>query len=267
MCSAMFANMLAALTATQDPRQTANLMLYVVGIGALLLSWWWVGALLAAAVAGWLVVAVTAAPDPDWGNYAYTLFAAVVVSVVLVFVRRRQLRLLESARLELRELALVDPLTGLHNRRSLLHLGEQALRSADRAGRRMTLLFIDLDGMKRVNDEDGHAAGDLALQQTARAMQATLRDADVCVRLGGDEFCALLDGRLDDVQGLAGRLRQNLAAQARQDGTALRFGLSVGAAVSTPSVPTTIEDLIQRADVAMYADKQHKHERLALVGA
>ena len=91
----------------------------------------------------------------------------------------------------LRELALVDELTGLHNRRGFLVLAEKQLQIARRTGRPDLLLFIDLDGMKRINDELGHEAGDAALRRTAAVLHAAFRASDIIARFGGDEFVVL----------------------------------------------------------------------------
>ena len=91
----------------------------------------------------------------------------------------------------LRELALVDELTGLHNRRGFLLLAEKQLQIARRTGRPDLLLFVDLDGMKRINDEFGHEAGDAALRRTAAVLHAAFRTSDIIARLGGDEFVVL----------------------------------------------------------------------------
>ena len=92
---------------------------------------------------------------------------------------------------ELSNLALMDELTGLYNRRGFLALADRQLRLARRSGRCLLLFFIDLDGLKEINDVFGHTEGDAALMWTAEALEATFRDSDVIARIGGDEFAAL----------------------------------------------------------------------------
>lgn len=259
-CSVVIYNTVGLLAQTGEPRQTTNVMLVVVGVGVLMLSWPWALLLQAAAVGGWLAVAVsqaTASTNEAWVHFAFALLSATALSNLVLFVRRRQLLQLASARAELRDLALVDPLTHLHNRRGLLYLGENTLHTADRAGRAMTVVFVDVDGMKRVNDELGHAAGDLALQQTAQALRLSVRESDVCARLGGDEFCVLMPDALPDVRVLADRLRATLDEVAGRP----MFGVSVGAARRDPGSGVSLEELIERADAAMYVDKQGKAQR------
>ena len=262
-CSVVLYNTLGLLAQTHQPRQTSNLMLLVVGVGALMLSWTWALVLDGAAVVGWVVVAAAGPPDPDWEHFGFALLSALVLSTVVLHVRRRHLQQLEVAQAQLRDLSLVDPLTGLHNRRGLMHLAGHALNAADRAGQAVTVLFVDVDGLKAVNDLDGHAAGDLALQQTARALRAGVRDSDICARLGGDEFCVLMPGGVPDVRLVADRIRDHLLAIAGTPGAPPRFGVSVGATTCPPRSACSVEELIERADAAMYVDKQAKHERMA----
>ncbi|MGN6300900.1 MAG: GGDEF domain-containing protein [Angustibacter sp.] len=260
-CSVVIYNTVGLLSQTGEARQTTNVMLVVVGVGVLMLSWPWALLLEAAALGGWLAVAVsstTSGTNEEWVHFAFALLSATALSNLVLFVRRRQLLQLASAREELRELALVDPLTSLHNRRGLLHLGENAVSTADRAGRPVTVVFVDVDGMKQVNDRLGHAAGDLALQQTAQALRLSVRDCDVCARLGGDEFCVLMPDALPDVRLLADRLRATLDEVAGRP----MFGVSVGAARRDPGSGVSLEELIERADAAMYVDKQDKDARL-----
>jgi GGDEF domain-containing protein len=93
---------------------------------------------------------------------------------------------------ELWELALVDDLTGLHNRRAFILLAEQAIKEAARAGRPGIGLFVDVEGLKTINDTHGHTAGDHVLRLVAGALRAACRESDIIGRLGGDEFVILL---------------------------------------------------------------------------
>ena len=95
---------------------------------------------------------------------------------------------------ELQQLASEDPLTNLANRRGFMPLLEHQLAIAHRQGEPLSVLFIDLDGLKVVNDRFGHAFGDQMLQETAAILRDTFRTSDVPARMGGDEFCVLLPG-------------------------------------------------------------------------
>ena len=178
--------------------------------------------------------------------------------------RQLALRLQERDRLarELQALSLHDDMTGLFNRRGFFTLAEQQFKLARRIGHRCTVAFVDVDGMKLLNDTWGHAAGDEALRLTASLLGETYRDADIVARLGGDEFVVLMvEG--SDVPATAGadRLAGAVAswkATAKQEWSRT-YGLSVGVA-DCPSVDACdLDELIARADAAMYADKRARH--------
>ena len=92
----------------------------------------------------------------------------------------------------LRNLSLTDPLTGLYNRRGLAALGKQQLKTARRNKSSLSLVLADLDGLKQINDTQGHQQGDAAIIEIANALKETFRQSDILARLGGDEFAALL---------------------------------------------------------------------------
>jgi diguanylate cyclase (GGDEF)-like protein/PAS domain S-box-containing protein len=156
---------------------------------------------------------------------------------------------------QLWELALVDDLTGLHNRRAFVLLAEQAIKEAVRARRPVIGIFVDVDNLKAINDAHGHAAGDEALRLVAEALEAACRGSDIVGRLGGDEFAILLAGA-DDIDGIEGRIGGRLAEAART----LPYVLSVSMGVARAAVgeECRLDELFQQADQAMYADKARK---------
>ncbi|MHB1071212.1 MAG: GGDEF domain-containing protein [Gemmatimonadaceae bacterium] len=161
-----------------------------------------------------------------------------------------------------RALALVDPLTGLYNRRGFLTLVRQQEELALRLDRRMLHVFIDLDGLKRINDSFGHHEGDLALQDTAALLRRTFRESDVIARIGGDEF-AVLAVELDERWGTSweGRLQEQLAATNVARDRGYDLVLSVGVAAVDPRVRQPLEERLNMADVAMYRVKRdHRGE-------
>lgn len=169
-------------------------------------------------------------------------------------VAQYRLRRAEQAALErLRESAYRDPLTGLWNRRVL----EDAQVEATWGGGALAVAMIDLDGFKAVNDTLGHAAGDRTLQAVAEVLRGSMRDTDLLVRYGGDEFVAVLP-RLDeaDVENWAQRVRQQLAAGARAGHLPAALDASIGVAVGGGG----LRELIQQADAAMYQRKRWKRE-------
>jgi diguanylate cyclase (GGDEF)-like protein len=165
----------------------------------------------------------------------------------------------EVARLQVfRGMAYRDPLTGLWNRRYFEErLKEEASRS-ERAGasRRFSVLIVDINDFKGVNDRHGHPVGDEVLKWTGQFLSTHLRTHDVPCRTGGDEFAVLLpDVSADDCGRLVARLREQLAA-ANIDRD-IRIELSLGTA-SWPEIATTCERLLAHADETMYADKRRQ---------
>ena len=157
------------------------------------------------------------------------------------------------------ELALVDELTGLHNRRGFLMLADKQIQIAQRTGRPDLLLFIDLDGMKRINDEMGHEAGDAALRRTAAALRASFRTSDIIGRLGGDEFIVLCPNTApESAAALLEGIEHHVGDANAGAAAPWRLSLSVGSAAFDPLNPVTLDELTREADAAMYAAKQRK---------
>ena len=185
---------------------------------------------------------------PDHVAAALVLFAFIAAAAGVVLNWR-----LENAHSE----ALRDPLTGLPNRVLLDDRIEQAFRRSRRSGEPFTLIAIDLDGFKDVNDVRGHRAGDLVLKSLARRFEAIVRETDTVARVGGDEFVILSMGTgSDDRAGaLVGRLRNALRRPFRVDGAAVEIDGSIGWSVF-PDDGSTAEELLSRADGQMYATKR-----------
>jgi diguanylate cyclase (GGDEF)-like protein len=162
--------------------------------------------------------------------------------------------------------ALRDPLTGLPNRVLLDDRIEQAFRRSRRTGEPFTLIAIDLDGFKDVNDVRGHRAGDAVLRTLARRFEAIVREADTVARVGGDEFVILSMGTgSDDRAGaLVGRLRNALRRPFRVEGATVEIDGSIGWSVF-PDDGSTAEDLLTRADGQMYATKRDTSDESVLL--
>ncbi|MHB1834605.1 MAG: putative bifunctional diguanylate cyclase/phosphodiesterase [Solirubrobacteraceae bacterium] len=155
-------------------------------------------------------------------------------------------------------MALTDPLTGLGNRALLLDRLERRLAQAHRGGRPATVLFLDLDRFKLVNDSLGHAVGDRLLVAVAERLRACLREGDVCARLGGDEFAILLAPR-SNAEAVARRIIEDVDARYEIDGHDVFVGVSVGIASGREQAAT----LLRNADVAMYHAKRRGRGRFA----
>lgn len=170
--------------------------------------------------------------------------------------REREDELRRSAE-ELQHLSLVDELTGLKNRRGFFALAEQGLKIAHREKQAVVLFFIDLNGLKRINDEFGHAAGDVALRDAANVLTQTFRESDILARLGGDEFVALTRSPDNDVvYAVKSRLREQLARFNAQSGRPFVVDMSIGAAPVNDNTGESIDAIVARADAAMYEDKR-----------
>jgi diguanylate cyclase (GGDEF)-like protein len=161
---------------------------------------------------------------------------------------RRNAELMES-------LSLVDELTQLKNRRGFFELAEQALRVAKREHYAMGLFFVDLNGLKQINDSLGHLAGDQALRDTAMVLQQTFRDSDIIARIGGDEFVALAHVH-KDTGALRTRLREHLADFNSRSNNPYLLNVSIGTTIVNVHTDDDIQELIARADAAMYEEKR-----------
>jgi diguanylate cyclase (GGDEF)-like protein len=158
---------------------------------------------------------------------------------------------------ELRRHATVDDLTGLSNRRGFFALGEHQLLVAARTRSSVALLFVDVDGLKRVNDELGHVVGDFLLKETAEVIQETIRGSDIAGRLGGDEFCVLLMGDPElDPDRVVRRMQDTLSVHNARPGRTYHISLAMGISALPPGRSVTLEELIDAADEQMYEDKR-----------
>jgi diguanylate cyclase (GGDEF)-like protein len=169
----------------------------------------------------------------------------------------------ENARLS--ALAYEDPLTGLANRRGFEVELDRALGSARRYRGSISLLMIDLDGMKQVNDRWGHPVGDEALRRVADVLRASLRSNDLAARLGGDEFAVVLPATsAEGAERVARRIRSRIASLSLPHG--VRLSASVGMAVLDGEGAASAggSALVARADAALYAAKRGGKNRVGL---
>lgn len=163
----------------------------------------------------------------------------------------------------MRTMAFRDPLTSLHNRRAFdERLAEECARVRRSQNYRFALILVDLDDFKEINDTQGHTTGDRALRAVARFMQASVREVDLCFRIGGDEFAVILPGT--DAEGCRAVVRRFRTGAPFAGGLPARIGLSVGVAVCPPDRPVP-EALLTDADEAMYRDKARHKARKARV--
>lgn len=167
---------------------------------------------------------------------------------------------------DLRQLAHVDPLTGIGNRRYLIERAEHERLRAERFGSPLSLMMLDIDHFKRINDQFGHGAGDHAICRVARSCTEGVREIDVVGRYGGEEFVVVLPGTdLEGARELAERLRQAIGAIeiAAPDGRRGRLTASVGLATHYPG--DSLEQMLAAADAALYRAKSLGRNRVVAV--
>jgi diguanylate cyclase (GGDEF)-like protein/PAS domain S-box-containing protein len=173
-------------------------------------------------------------------------------------VQEQAMQLGEQAQ-TLERLASLDELTGLYNRRGLATVGERVLYEARRSGTPLGVLFIDLDGLKTINDRFTHRAGDQALRAVATILQDATREVDVAARIGGDEFCLLAsNATTESVEALATRIDAAVSEHNREAGNPYDVSVSIGRVLFDARSPGSVDDLIERADSAMYDRKARR---------
>lgn len=195
------------------------------------------------------------APHPVNVAAAVTTNVTALLTLLGVLLAHR-----DEAKRALERLATFDDLTGVLNRRAWMARGREMLAASRRYAQPLALLMIDLDHFKRINDTQGHAAGDRALQLLARELAAVARVGDAIGRHGGEEFCVLMaHADADAVGALDRRLRERLAEAApRELGFALGFSAGIalrGDADPDGDGPDTLEAMLRRADAALYRAK------------
>jgi two-component system cell cycle response regulator len=155
-------------------------------------------------------------------------------------------------------LSLLDDLTDLYNHRGFRLLAEQHLRLIRRKGAGL-LIYVDLDGLKEINDNYGHVEGNHALLMAANVLRSSFRQSDIVGRLSGDEFCVLMtDARQSTSAQVLRRLRQGIDVANGKSTAPFRLSFSVGIADVPAASRASLEDLLKRADAEMYDRKRHK---------
>jgi diguanylate cyclase (GGDEF)-like protein len=250
-------------------------LFYVVPV---LAAAWWLGsgaALVAGTAAGLCWFAVEA-----WGhrgeptrvllwNAISRLLMLLAMGVMTARIRGDQQRLRGANRRlaellgDAERLARTDGLTGLANARAFTERVRQEVARAQRDGTPLSLGYLDVDNLKRINDAHGHAAGDELLREVAQAIRQSVRAGDVAARLGGDEFAVLFVGmRQDAAEATARRLLERLR-QLDELHPGYHLGASIGVA-RYGAPPESAEEMIRAADAAMYEAKQRGKGRVVL---
>jgi diguanylate cyclase (GGDEF)-like protein len=166
--------------------------------------------------------------------------------------------------IKIHRMAHTDEMTGLANRRAFMGEAQEAIIQHDFAAQNMTVMIVDIDHFKRVNDQYGHAAGDEALNHIARIMLAVMPQDALIARLGGEEFAisATFD-EMADLHELAETIRHSVAAQPlRYEDQTIAMTISIGITVAYES--DTVSTLLSRADVALYDAKHTGRDQVAI---
>jgi len=158
---------------------------------------------------------------------------------------------------QIREMALNDELTHLFNRRGFITVAEQRIQLARRNNNCLSLVFLDVDGLKVLNDNLGHEAGDVALKALARCMKSNVRGSDICARLGGDEFIILAEtDQTDALKNICQRI-ENDFSETMPDNAPECTGVSYGI-VQIDDLSASLECWMEKADKLMYSQKYSK---------
>ncbi len=190
-------------------------------------------------------------------RYLVALLASltVVIAYGLLLFLGRYVNRMEA---QIRSLSLLDTLTGLYNLHGFRLLAAQSLRMAHRSGQPFSVLFIDVDKLKEANDSFGHEAGSELLKETGAILKDAFRETDVLGRIGGDEFAVAGQFSQTAVDVLARRLEQSVQHRNAQAGLRIALSFSAGYATSLAGRRESLDELLVRADQAMYEQKRRK---------
>ena len=198
----------------------------------------------------------------SWLQHQYaTTFAASTIALLafcLIYVISRRIQSLERS---IHDLSLRDELTGLYNRRGFYVLATQALRLAQRLDARYSVIFIDMDNLKRVNDTFGHEVGSELLEEMSAILVTNFREIDIIGRLGGDEFVVAVNAGPADVALVIQRLETATKCANRLPDRLYQISFSYGHATSDSRKHQTLDELLGDADAIMYQTKREKRKR------
>ncbi len=156
-------------------------------------------------------------------------------------------------------LSVTDELTRIYNRRGFFTLAEHLLKVAKRMKKKAHMLYVDLDGLKEINDTYGHHEGDMALVELATVLKGSFRESDIVARIGGDEFAVVPVGAEEDTSDvIRGRLEKALDLHNAKTRRSYKLRVSCGIASFDPDCPCSLDDLLVQADKAMYKQKKLK---------
>lgn len=204
----------------------------------------------------------------EWQQRTWQLAIGYLILLMMLGLLLRMHSRALAQRDEMRKLSITDPLTGVANRRWLTSSGEVEIKKATRHRQPASILMVDIDHFKAVNDTWGHPTGDRVIRSLAKAMVSNLRDTDIVGRLGGEEFAAVLPNtEAEGAFALANRLREfieSAAAIESDDGTPVGFTVSIGVAGREGDESSTFDEVLAKADKALYTAKDRGRNLVVL---
>jgi diguanylate cyclase (GGDEF)-like protein len=204
------------------------------------------------------IIGTNTMPPPYITALMASSAAFLSISLLLYLVWR-----INSMETEIHLLALRDELTGLHNLRGFRLLADQAMRLAMRSGVPFSVMFIDLDDLKVINDSLGHETGSAYLSEAAEILRAAFRETDVLGRIGGDEFAVAGQFSRRSISATMHQLKESCAQKNREESREFPLSLSIGHATLDETNRATLDTLMAAADEAMYEAKRFKKEQRA----
>ncbi|MDZ7578179.1 MAG: GGDEF domain-containing protein [Candidatus Nanopelagicales bacterium] len=247
-----------SMAATGSLAPTMYLQLLVVVAGAVLRRPGWVVGVQVGLWTMWLAVIAWVPNLADLGSWLIAMLAATLIAVAINVMRARALLALAGALAQAEAEAVHDVLTGLFNRRGLLVVGDEMLALGRRTREPVCCTFIDVDGLKDVNDRLGHDKGDNVLLAVADSLRLMFRESDVLARWGGDEFVVLGLGTGPDVADMEKRLILSLADNKLAGSGLWHPFVSAGRVVHMPWHDETLDQLLERADQDMYGRRRSR---------
>ncbi len=202
-----------------------------------------------------------AAPIFKTAKIVLTIIMLIMLISVTMLYQKASSDLTARQKLEerLREISITDELTDLYNRRGFFELAGHQYYSATRSNSPMTLYYLDIDDMKKINDKYGHSAGDNALKDVAKILRTTFRKSDIIARLGGDEFAILMIRTTDHKsENISNRLENIINEHNLTAKRPFKLSLSIGEVTYDHETEMDFENFIQAADELMYKKKQNK---------
>jgi diguanylate cyclase (GGDEF)-like protein len=190
-------------------------------------------------------------------HYATAILASAAAAMSFLFLMLLVFYI-KSMENEIHKLTVRDELTGLYNLRGFRLLGEQAVMMAQRVHAPFSVLFIDVDNLKQINDEHGHNCGSATLKEAGNLLRTTFRETDVLARIGGDEFAVAGQFSRAAISVATQRLREASTLRNAQPGQPFALTFSVGYVTAEPGAPELLDALLSKADKAMYEEKRRK---------